>query len=347
MPVTDHNKRILSVIKQNLVQPGPRRNPFAQTCHLVALPFAGPPATSLAARKRVRLALVSMPPIRGTPIQYDTTSTRAPDVDKQAQGRVLLEQDRKQRGTFTDAYLQALNYCCEKLKADIVVFNELALPTVDGRPARPVMNALWSTADRRGCLIVSGTHHDARTLMNTGYIFYPSSGKWGVPFHKCVSATSVSVDERISIPPARRIFCIKAFGLSISVLVCLDLADYGVVAAAVRSCDDTDVILVCCYTEWFDALEKVAAVASDAIAGLVLMVNCQRTGYGSSCRTLERGVSRGIRLAKSFKLGAEVYIKNVDSHALRRAKDQTLTDRKPDNQLNWLFGQKVLAVQRR
>lgn len=318
-------------------------NPFPNLSRHVASPFMGPDAAALARKHTVTIAMVSMPEIEGTIEEMKCVSSNDSRIDPTAVLRKLFRQSHNQGKTYSEAYIEALCHCTEELKADIIIFNELAIPTHQGKPQGGVMKAIRRCLRKHPCLIVAGSHHDKRTFMNTGYVFSPAKGcERGIPFHKNVSAPAAH--EMITTPPYRRILFTRAFGLGIAVLVCLDLADYAVVSAAVRVAQLTDMILVCCYTEDVDQLKRVATVASKAIAGYVVMVNYQRREDAVHVRIIKNGKTEKAPPMTMLQHGAGISTISFDREQMQAERDATRASRDSNDELQWLFGPPVLDV---
>lgn len=323
-------------------RPAPK-NPFVGTSDLIARPHGFFPKTLYQLRPdRVRIALISLPEIECTPVWHRPSYLSDPGIDATAVERCIIRPKRDFTSRWRKMYLDALRCAVEDWKADIVCFNELAIPTHRGRPMKSVVDALFQQSQRRQCLVVAGTLHDERSHTNTGYVFFPGVGQYGVAFHKHVSA--IAPGERISIPPERRIFYTRAFGLNIAVLICLDIADFAVVSAAVRAADKTDLIFICCYTEWMERLEKIARPASKAIGGRVIMVNYQCRGH-MNCLVMDRG--RPINLGRDpvkRRAGAHIWIHDLNREQFMRDKEQALMERTHEFGPETVFGAASLPV---
>jgi predicted amidohydrolase len=189
-------------------------------------------------------------------------------------------------------YRRALAAAIER-RVHIVCFNELALPTRDGKPPVALFQHLRQQANKHNVLILAGSLHDWRTHMNNGYAFYPGCGEFGYVFHKQISA--IAPGERITAPPQRTIAYTHVAGLTVASIICLDLADYNIVSAIVRA--QVDLLFVSCYaTVGTDALRKIGLAISECIPGQVFLVNHVSAGLQPSFE-LDRGRLRDLPTA--------------------------------------------------
>lgn len=330
------------------------RNPFVRLQRRISRSSKLEVGPSLSKKKRtVTLALVSMPDLLPDSAGADRVDLvphwsalkkDLPAVDADACRRTLVGMPSGYSESYSAIYTEALEAAAIDHRADIICFNELGFPTLDQRPRKDALAATRRFAEPRherdrGRFIVCGSFHDRRTLYNTGGLFFPGSpSPEGTPFHKQVSA--LVVNERISLPPERVTPCATVFGLSVAVLICLDLADFSSVAPVVTAGDWIDLVLVPCYTEWTDKLEKIARDISRTMPGMVVMVNYQRTGqtgvvvteFGKTlgARRPRRQPSRGA-LIHTVKIGVD----DFHSRKLQKQVDMTVSDR-----MEWLFGRR-------
>jgi len=198
----------------------------------------------------------------------------------------MVRYDSAKARTLLSSYKWGVTEALGHLKANIVCVNELGFPSCRGEPYRRVIDFSRRKAEEHKAVIVAGSFHDARTRYNTGYIFFPEDDMEvlaaGTPFHKQVSATEVGkkdggllirTGEYISIPPERASLNFKAYGLSISVIVCLDLMDYSAVANVVKLQDAVDILFIPSCSESTDAMNRMAKLVSRAMPGGVAIVN--------------------------------------------------------------------------
>jgi hypothetical protein len=151
----------------------------------------------------------------------------------------------------------------------------------------------------------------------------------------------VSVDERISLPPERLTPCASAFGLSVAVLICLDLADFASAAAVVKAADWIDLVLVPCYTEWTEQLEKIARAMSRAMPGMVVMVNYQRPGQLGVVIT-EFGKTLHPRRPRIQPTGdACIHTFSIKVDEFKSRKIQSQTEMPASDRMEWLFGRLI------
>lgn len=284
----------------------------------------------------VKIALVSMPDIGWEAKRLTSLkgSTLPPGVDPTACDRQLtiFQGDAPQR--MFVAFEEALRVALEDLKANVVCFSELGLPTRSMKPMAEAKTLAYEMSQKHGALIVAGSGHDDRTLFNTGYLFHPGCPKDGLSFHKAISAFRVG--EQISAPSQRSVPAVKMFGLSAVSMICLDIADYASIAAVVQVGDKVDLILVPCYNKRFDDMREIAVVASKALPGVVALVNFYRKGaqrchvarFGELEETREQGLSSGGSIS--------ILDLNFDHFQKTRIELQN----KRDGDLEYLFGRR-------
>lgn len=225
----------------------------------------------------VRMAFVSMPEVRfaGTEI-WSLRVRKAPvGVDPEVWMRGLAAFADDGARLMFSAFREALTAALEELRADIVCVSELGFPSRNLIPLRAAKRLAHEMSQEHKAMIIAGSAHDSRTLSNTGYLFYPGCPQEGVTFHKALSA--VSVGERISAAAPHQVPAVEIFGLRIASMICLDIADYASLASVVRVADRVDMILVPCYTKRFEKLVDIARVASQALPGIVALVNADLT----------------------------------------------------------------------
>ena len=324
-------------------------NPFVETARWVVQPWRFPVQAPVKRAEKVRIALISMPEIdftstaRVASVKELFTTTKSFGIDPEVIKRSIVSWSRNGARAAERAYLRALHFAARELRAHIICFNELAIPAVGRRPPRQLFAKLQREATNRGCLIIAGSMHDGRTFLNTGFIFH-AGGKQPVAIHKHVSA--ISMDERITIPPLRKVMCTRIFGLNVAILICLDLADFSVASAVVRMKDKVDVLFICCYTRWVEPLEKIAAAIGEAAACTVFLVNFNRPG--GSCRALLG--PKPFDLQEPRHLGDVVVNAHLlDVEQVRAENQQTLLDRDEDTRsiCEPLFGAATLPLRRR
>lgn len=321
------------------------RNPFVLLQHRISEAFRVPVSQLAEKKKSVKLALVSMPELPSGEARmrehWVATEEDLPDLDREACRRVLAELTPEFSARYARTYEAALRCAAFDHRADIICFNELGFPTLDQKP-RPDTLALSREVagpqheGDRGRFVVGGSFHDRRTLYNTGGLFFPGCPPPGVHFHKQVSA--VTVEERISVPPRRVTPCATVFGLSVAVLLCLDLADFAAVAGVVRAADWIDLALVPCYTEWTDDLERIARSMSRAMPGIVALVNYQRPGQTGLVIT-RFGETLTLRKPRPQPVaGACIHTLTLKVNHFLNEKLQHQSDMPIDQRMEWLFG---------
>ena len=282
----------------------------------------------------VRIALVSMPVL-----PYSETDVRKPKklrhgIEPSDVQRTLANFRRPDTTRMLTAYKEALQIALEQHKANIVCFNELGLPSREMVPV-DVQDLAAKMSRRHKALVIAGTAHDKVTMFNTGYLLHPPAHTHA--FHKYASA--VTMNERIMTPAHRRVLIIDTLDLRIAVMICLDVVDYTTLASVMLAGDHVDVVLVPCYTERFQKMQDIAAVASKALPGVVALVNARhRTGsrYIAQCGEEVDPTVPPIALQG----GAEIALLSLelDDHDAKRKRAMTY----PDPCLDWMFGSRYL-----
>jgi hypothetical protein len=319
-------------------------NPFSRTCDKVASArFVSVP--DLAAEKEeVHIALVSLPPFKDLQKairEYSIVQSKdGRDVDVEACKRLLVGHSPQAAKQLAELYESALRVAIEDLGANVVCLNELSFPSWNQEPLRKASQLTRELARKHRCLVVAGSTHDRRTLYNTSCLFYPGCPATGTPYHKQISATSIG--ELVSVPARRQTLCTRAFGLNIAVLICLDLADFSAVASVVKLADRVDVLLVPCYSEWMDSLEKVARAASAALRGVVALVNYRPTDLKAPCIVEEFGKPRSVDGTKVLGSGAVIHSLRIKPRSLQQTKLEIKGDAM--SRLEWLFGAQNLEA---
>ena len=257
-------------------------------------------------QSRLRVALVSMPPIPGvdkTRSGMFQTSLNAgiKGVAPTALKRAIVDLQPGVAKRIEKAYRDALRYALVNEKANIVCFNELALPTFNREPPWELFAHLRQQATKYRALILAGSMHDPRTYLNSGFAFHPKCAEEGDVFHKQVSA--LAEWERISLPPQRTVAYTYVAGLKVAAMICLDLADYNIVASVIR--DRVDLVFVSCYSPGTDLLRPMGEAISECIPGSVYLVNHVSTGLAQSFEVFD-GDLKKLESVKSLRSGATV-----------------------------------------
>lgn len=170
-----------------------------------------------------------------------------------------------------ECYQTAVNYAINELKANIVCINELGLPInkTGNSACKEAIDFSKKMAQENNCVIIAGSVHDPRSHLNTTYIFCPRKV---MQYYKQVSATTEG--EFITVPPERETLTISVFGISISILLCLDLADYSSVVSAIRGQDySPHLLFVPSYSKFYESLERLSTTISGALSGGVALTN--------------------------------------------------------------------------
>jgi hypothetical protein len=328
-------QRHFRTIRNNFDQPKGGGNPFASLvenlCEVTDLDVDEIPRPKA---DPVRIALVSMPALtEGVDFDFrDYHLRRLPrGVDPEDCKRSLVALRGNLHERWLEAYKEALSYAVDEFRAHIICVSELGLPHRNVVPLKEAQTFARKLSSDRNVLIVAGTSHDERTLYNTGYVYHPGSNGWA--FHKTLSASGMG--ELISSPAARRVLRVKAFGLRIAMMICLDIADYATLASVIRVRDNVEMLLVPCYTEKFDKMLEVAKLASKALRGIVAMVN----GHvpNAVCHIARFGKDEEPVRKKDFASGAVVSLFEVEHQAIEAERTRKHSPR--DHQhVDWLFG---------
>lgn len=192
-------------------------------------------------------------------------------LDVEAFGRELCRWGEGDWSRKWDEYQQAVSAALEAYGADIVVVNELGIPITSDHPPAVFFAKLGGLAKKSPAVIFAGSFHDARTEYNTGYIFTPDPRFEVIPFHKRMCAEGAS--ERISVAATRQHTVVRAFGLTMGVLICLDLLHHASVAPLMKLDPRIDLLLVPAHSKSVELLEKTASAVSKVMPGAVGVVN--------------------------------------------------------------------------
>ena len=309
-------------------------NPFASfvdsLCDVVPVN-----AETLERRKKapVRIALVSMPALSKGDFKLRRFNLpRVPrGVDPEDCKRQLVALRGNLHKQWLDAYKEALTFAVDEFHADIICVSELGLPHRNALPMKEAQRFARDLSATRNVLIVAGTSHDHRTRYNTGYVYYPGGPEEA--FHKTLSATGM--EEYISSPAKRRVLRIEAFGLAIATMICLDIADYVTLASVVRVRDKVNMLLVPCYTKKWDKMLDMAKLASNALRGVVAMVNAHVPN--AICHIARFGEDEEPVRKKDFHSGTVVSMFEVRHEALDKERNRKRSPQE-HQQVDWLFG---------
>jgi predicted amidohydrolase len=256
------------------------------------------------------------------------------NIDKEACYRSQLHCNEITATRLRHQYIAALKHAINNLNADIVCFNELAFPAINGIPDIKAIKATQDIVNEEKRLVVAGSFHDIRTLFNTGYIFYPGGDNSAVHYHKQISATSVK--EFIAAPSQRFSVSINAFGLKICVIICMDMMDYSTIASIVQKGEGVDLLLVPAYTDDMDTMEKTSRMISIALPGSVAVTNKHRSSRHSSSLSSFGRISYGGTPTKHLKNIGSISLYKID---LKDSRDrQYAIQNKYNEKIRWLFG---------
>jgi hypothetical protein len=291
----------------------------------------------------IRIALVSMPTFH---FDIETRSSFPMQValpagfDAAWFERKLVAFRREISARMLDVFDQALRAAIAHAP-HVVCFNELGLPSEDMVPMIEAKKLAFDASRTHNMLIIAGSAHDGRSLYNTGYLFRPGGPPEGHTFHKMISAPAVG--ELVSVPALRRVIAVKFAKLSIATMICLDIADYALIASVVKVADDIDLLLVPCYTPKFEAMARIADVASKALPGVVALVNVEDPAATAKSRYIARfGVSEAPQTAEVLSSGAIVSILEIDVPAF--SEKRTTLKTYPPAETQFLFGNRDVPV---
>src|SRR4051794_1673029 len=297
-------------------------NPFStlvkSICSVSMIDDKADPAYALEL-KTLRLALVSMPKFPYTIEElssFPSPSGPPPDLDAESFTRKLVGFS----GTASERMLEAFEEALQAALAyepHVICFNELGLPSEDMRPMLRAKELAYAASREHKMLVIAGSAHDGRSLYNTGYLFRPGGPPEGHSFHKMVSAPAVG--ELISVPALRRVIAVKLFAnVRIATMICLDIADYALIASVVKVADDIDILLVPCYTPKFEAMSRIAKLASNALPGVVALVNVEDPAATAKNRYVARfGESEAPSHVQQLASGAIVSKVEIDLKTFR------------------------------
>jgi|ERR1051325_3437119 predicted amidohydrolase len=323
-------------------------NPFAilfeRICRVT--PVRGvPKELEETALPNVRIALVSMPSKRKAemelvPFSSVNEDSEPPPLDRDACKRTLVKFDKSFADKMLESFSEALHAALVDNHANIVCFNELGFPSLDMKPMTEAVQLAHKMSKEHNALIIAGSAHDARTLYNTAFLFHPGSDEHGHVFHKSISA--ISVEEFVSVPPERRVPLINIFGLRIASMICIDVADYASIASVVRCADHISVLLVPCYTPRFEDMARIAKVTSEAMPGLVALVNARLPDAPAGLHQIWRIGEKEEWAPAKLPSGGYVTYVDVDTNKLN--EDRVKWQTSDDNDTSWLFGQRYKPV---
>lgn len=325
------------------------QNPFSKTCDRVARVREYNIGSLKYPRDKdtIRLALVSLPEMdRQTclALQGNIAQDRGAHIcglDSKACERIVYCFSEERAATALNLYREALDVAIGQQNADIVCFNELSFPAIESGPSRDAIHYIQRFAQAKGKLVIGGSAHDSRTLYNSGQLFYPTGDQpeaSHIFYHKQVSA--IATKEYVSIPCLRSTPLVRAFGLRIAILICLDMADYSTVASLFKHGIEADLLIVPSYSFWTeDPLEKIAIDVSAAMPGIVAIVNRYRPPPKTSALIYKFGRPNPERQIRQLPLASGSGVVSLYDFHLRdflddRGEKQALRDRR----LQALFG---------
>ena len=334
------------------VPSGHLRNPFTRLAEHVSRGEALH-IPALKEKDEVRLALVSLPsPISLPPTKAEVRhlsiadACRFPTIDRRSCLRSLAWPHRTENLALRESYSSGVRHALEELNADIVCVNELGFPSYRAKPLKKIERFTRTLAKRHRAFVLAGSAHDERTLYNTAHLFFPDCPEEGIAYHKQVSA--VSMGELVSTPPARSTVLSYAFGLWIGVLICLDLADFSSVTAVVKFTEHCDLLLVPCFTEWTEELERIAHATSRAMPGIVALVNFHGNNHKPACILSRFGESIPADCITGIP-GSEgsICLFSFPPAEFKNAKIQRWIGASSEDRMEWLFGNRTQPLVKR
>lgn len=235
--------------------------------------------SSLKAQTNLRVALLCLE-MPTDDLRHKDCGLYLPDnsteqiIDKRSLGRKISF--HRDTVIQLENYTSALNTAVGEHKANIICVNELGFPTKEEQPSSEAFEYTKKLASTHNCLIIAGSYHDSRTIYNTGHIYFPHKGKESFCYyHKQVSAKPI---ELVNVPAVRESQSVRAFGLNIGVIICLDLLDYTSTASLIEPRNNIGLIFVPCFSDNMTPMERVAEDLSKVLPGGVILVNRYKVG---------------------------------------------------------------------
>ncbi|HSY52294.1 MAG TPA: hypothetical protein VLC46_26060 [Thermoanaerobaculia bacterium] len=316
----------------------PGHNPFFTLAKKLCIPDVIPEVAKLRrpVDGAVRLALISMPDVSYVEKDFKWRKALPSGVHEEDVRRTLAAVSHADSKRMLVAFREALLFAVEEGNANIVCVSELGLPSRDAVPLQEAQQIAFEISCKHNALIIAGSSHDSRTMFNTGYLFHPTEKRATWAFHKNASAHKMG--ERIMTPARRRVLIVDAFDLRIATMICLDVVDYTTLASVMAAGDQVDVVLVPSYTLRFEKMQDVATVASQALPGVVALVNA-RLPVGSSF-IAQCGVEIKLPAPSVLPGGAEVALLSLKIDELKEKRTQAKNDLHP--YLDWMFGNRYI-----
>jgi len=248
--------------------------------------------------------------------------------------------------SLLDKFKRSLDYAVNEFSGHIICINELGMPiNEEGEVRDSAINYARKTANENNCLIIAGSNHSKSSFLNIGYIFYPgndSKNKDYREFYKNISA--VGVGERLFTPSERRIYYTKAFGIGISFLICLEIADFSSSCTIAKRNEAIDFLVVPTYLEDFGTIDKVSKSLSEALGG-VLLSNCHNHNDYPDSRMYLHGLSHkddNNYKEKIIDNDTVIISRTVDIKKFRTNK--TKSSIKLPEDLKFLFGPEMCEI---
>ncbi|MFY0602939.1 MAG: hypothetical protein JXQ93_03250 [Flavobacteriaceae bacterium] len=189
--------------------------------------------------------------------------------------KIICMYDRDFSDMLLDQFKKSLDCAINDFKANIICINELGMPiNKKGEVREDAILYARKMANENNCLIIAGSNHSSKTYLNIGYIFFPGVDLLGNDYRKFYkNISAVGVGEKLFTPSERIIYYTKAFGIGISFLICLEIADFSSSCTIVRRNESIDFLIVPTYLTDFGTMDKVSKSLSTALGG-VLLSNC-------------------------------------------------------------------------
>lgn len=315
-------------------------NPFAQTCINISQPRDDRLRSTISRLKtengQIRLALISLPRFDAyCTREVDTFPERSPKIEKDPYVRRLTCFRHASLSKIFSYYEQALKTAFEEEKANIVCINELGLPASFKGPYKKSLQLVKQLVDNYSGLVIAGSYHDYRTTYNTAHIYYPGCNEFGILYHKQVSA--LEEGERIGAPSKRETAVIRAFGLTLNIIICIDLLDYSTVASIIKQQADVDLLIVPSFmSQSPQKMKYVAIAASTAMPGAVAITNYFSEDNPSSLLYQFGVITPPKHIRYIYSPKGQISLYDIDVQSFKHEKDSRQYNL--PKELAWLFG---------
>jgi len=261
-------------VKDILIEPTPNFkgfNPYIKGSEKITklVPFKTELSNSEFELENINLVSISLPEIQSQDLRLIENGDPFP------LNHCIADYSSDYRKLLYSEFKNAIDYAIDKYKANIICINELGMPTnKNGTGNNRAIQYARKIANKHKCLIIAGSNHSTAGYFNVGYIFYPGLDREGNDYRYFLkNITAFQIGEKLFTPSERKIYHTKAFGLGISFLICLEIADYSSSASIAKNKDHIDLLLVPSYLRKYGPMENIAEKVSEACGG-VLLNNC-------------------------------------------------------------------------